>query len=216
MKRSSTIRRIIFLLLILSVSLTYSSDTLDETSLENRDSLILKNNRVAITAACMYSIGMVGVYTLSPIMTMKDMPEEDRKGYVFPVMLSNALLYSSVPIACVQSSKVKDLCKNSNAQTTISPWAFYVSGWISGGVGLVIFTVGAAASVGNNDPISLAPIIIGISGWTIKDLLWGIACFSSVGQVRKAQRECSSKKMISLHPYINNQGTLGTKLVYHF
>lgn len=210
----------IVIISISSINLAQDNDTSDITINKVDTSYTFKRLKqlkaTATVSTCFYFAGITGVYTMTPIIASGDMDDESGNPMIAPLIISNIFAQIAVPVTCVQTSLANEMCKGDTLCEQNLPWNLYKAGWISAGVGATIFLVSALLYIETDAELSIAPAIIAIACWGIKDVLWSIACISSIVHLKRFDKSKLISNKLTINPAIDFKGKVGLRLNYNF
>jgi len=165
----------------------------------------------AIGATVVYIIGMGLDYAMIPVAGKISADDTGAMMLMLiPALVSGALRLSSVPAACVQTSKAYDRWSQltGNRPYSVNAWKLYGIGWAFYGAAGVS---GLIATYGKSKEAALFSLIFGAGS----DVLWTITCFKSIAYVRELEENYHERR-ISIIPSLGPNKTVGARLALHF
>jgi len=164
--------------------------------------------RTAAAGTGSYFMGVALNYSLIGILFGADPSHDAFVGLTIGVLGTHVFKLVGPPVACVQSSKADDLYKNRLSSPKNNSWTFYTLGWI--------FEVGEMiCGITSTNNSSEGLIITTVSFAVARDILWGIACISSVSHIKKVKR-LENQGNVSLYPVFSSTGQAGLSISYRF
>lgn len=159
----------------------------------------------------LFFTGVALNYTMAIVSANANISNDCAIALLIPTIFSHGLKFTGVPVACSRASKASDLYTSGLSCPQNICWGFYGGGWACEAIGTIF---GLSALLGDSEGAEGFAIAALFSAGA-RDILWTLACITSISHIRKIERAENQKKF-SFYPVISFKGSTGIGLSYRF